>query len=255
MIAAPTYESLCQDLEPDFFDYKKGRRTAPEISGNMWLNVTAALSSSSFVMPKKVPLLNKVKMVGILFCQPSHKLSKEQIINNLGYYHHRSGSNIDFYCSGYGAYWDITEYPDMQKVCTVNGTDWYFSPFAFNKFREDMEKRSKWRYEGEVDLLLVNAKLERNDKHICLDMTSAIDCKLEEMIRIGTITSVMSFFEDIFQYAEKQNGKDSTWGFSDKLGASHAGSALKRFVLSLLPGDLGKEAEKLQHLAIRDISS
>jgi len=64
----------------------------------------------------------------------------------------------------------------------------------------------------------------------------------------------MSFFEDIFKYAEKQNGEDPTWGFSDQLGISHSGSALKRLIFSLLPKDIGKEAEKLEHFAIRDIA-
>lgn len=179
MIEAPTYESLCRKLKSGFFLDRKVPRGNGN-SSNMLHNFIVAPSYNNFVERISVPLFNKVKMVGILFCQPSHRLSKEEIVNNIKYYHHRSGSNIDFYCSGYGAYWNASEYRDMQQVCKVDNVEWYFSSFAFNKFREEMEQRSKWRYGGEVELLLLNAKLDKDGKRVFLDMTSSIVCNLDE---------------------------------------------------------------------------
>jgi hypothetical protein len=88
---------------------------------------------------------------------------------------------------------------------------------------------------------------------LCFSMAGAIggglyerrvQCKLKQMKDIGAINSVTSFFEDIVRYAEHADGEDPTWGFSDAQGARLAGSALRRFILALLPKDLGKDAER-----------
>lgn len=71
----------------------------------------------------------------------------------------------------------------------------------------------------------------------------------------GAISSVASFFETIFRYTENVGGEDPTWGFSDAQGVAVIGSALRRFVLTLLPKDLGKDAERAAHFAIIDVSA
>lgn len=79
-------------------------------------------------------------------------------------------------------------------------------------------------------------------------------CDLEEMKSDGAIESVQRFFEDIFQYAKSCSGEDPAWGFSDKMASKSVKSALLLFVLSLLPRNFGKDVQKLQHFAVRDIS-
>jgi hypothetical protein len=66
------------------------------------------------------------------------------------------------------------------------------------------------------------------------------------MKEIGAITSFTSFFEDIIRYVEHADGEDPTWGFSD----AQIPNALKHLVLSLLPKNLGTEAERAAHFAV-----
>jgi len=193
-------------------------------------------------------------MIGLVFCQPQHTLAKEEIVPCLNYYHYRSGININFYFSGFGAYWQPDEYLDKEHVGKIEGTTWYFSAKAFNDFRVSVEQRSSWQYSGEIDLILINANLHPDQKTVNLNFEEAIACNLSEMKRKNTIPSIMGFFETIFKYADEQNGKDPTWGFSDCMGLHGAQSALKGLILGLLPKDLGKDVERLSHFAIKDIS-
>ena len=198
----------------------------------------------------------EIKMVGILFARPGSPIAKRQIIPNLDYFHHRSGNNIDFFCAGYGMYWENWKdiFPDQQVVGRGQYRNWLYSTEKFNNFREEIERMSTWRYSGSVDLLLTNAKYDPINDTAFLDCSSCIVCNIEKMLGSGAILSVETFFEEIFRFAESSNDTDPTWGFSDSKGLSIGGSAFKRFVLSLLPKHFGQEVEKLEHFAIQDVS-
>ena len=84
-------------------------------------------------------------------------------------------------------------------------------------------------------------------------MNVVIACHLDEMIRDQAITSVSAFVEKIVTFTENYQGNDPTWGFSDSMGLKTSMSSLKRFILSLLPKDLGKEVKRACHFAVRDI--
>ena len=130
-----------------------------------------------------------------------------------------------------------------------------FSLDAYGRFQREIERLSSWRYSGEADLLLMNGVRGKQDGPASLDFSSAIVCDLDRMIRDGAIHTVRRFFEDIFRFAEEAKTTDPTWGFSDKMGARTAGSALKRVILSLLPKDLGDDYKRAEHFAIRDVSA
>ncbi len=112
----------------------------------------------------------------------------------------------------------------------------------------------RWRYSGDCDLLLINGYYDASVRRGRLDFTSAIVCHLDAMKEKQAISSVSCFFESIFQYAERADGDDPAWGFSDNQGTQRAGSALRRLVLSLLPKELGKDAERVAYFAVTDIS-
>jgi hypothetical protein len=105
-----------------------------------------------------------------------------------------------------------------------------------------------------VQLILTNARLESEFGDAYLDLSSAICTDLDEMKRVGAITSVESFFERLFRYAEKPDRINPTWGFSDKAGLKVAGSAFIALILSFLPKSLAADAVKAAHFAVRDIS-
>jgi hypothetical protein len=194
-----------------------------------------------------------VRMVGLLFAPPEARLARDEIIPGLRYFHYRSGDNIDFFCSGYRRYGPDQE-PGEERV-TNDEPPWFFNVWMYDQFRRQIEQLSSWRYSGEADLLLMNAKFNNTSRTASLDFTSGIACDLDRMVKDGAIQSVRRFFEDIFRFAETAQTVDPTWGFSDQQGLRTAGSALKRVVLSLLPKHLGDDYKRAEHFAIRDISA
>jgi hypothetical protein len=226
MVPAVNYEDVCRQVASSSYRDDRGNES-PELT-------------------------TKVTMVGLLFARPDAPLAKAEIIPGLKYFHHRSGEHINFYCAGFAEGWPGDHHGFTYVDADIR--DWVFSDGKFNEFRQEIESMSRWKYSGETDLILTNAYYDRSRKSAYLDFRSAIVCHLEEMKNDGAINSSSSFFEDIFRYAEKADGNDPTWEFSDSRGLAVAGSALKRFILYLLPKDLGKEFKRLEHFAIEDIS-
>ena len=190
------------------------------------------------------------RMIGLLFAPREARLAKDEIIPGLDYFHHRSGNHIDFFCAGYSRY----GFTPGERPVTQDDPPWMFSAEAFDRFRRDIERRSRWRYSGEADLLLMNGTRGVDEGAASLDFSSTIVCDLDRMIQDHAIHSARRFFEDVFRFAEGVETLDPTWGFSDEMGARTASSALKRVILSLLPKDLGTDYRRAEHFAIRDVS-
>ena len=193
---------------------------------------------------------NSIRMVGLLFAPAEVRLAREEIVPSLEYFHHRSGNHIDFFCGGYSRF----GFTPGEKPVTDDDPPWMFSHELFDRFRRDIERRSRWHYSGEADLLLMNGRCATDCKTATLDFSSTIVCDLDRMIRDKAIHSVRRFFEDVLRFAEEVRTPDPTWGFSDSMGSHVAGSALKRIILSLLPKDLGADYYRAENFAIRDVS-
>jgi hypothetical protein len=227
MVPAHSYDSICEELRWAFQDrYKQSKgECAPP-----------------------------VRLVGLLFARPQSRLAVDEIIPHLDYFHHRSANHVDFFCGGYGGYWEgRDEFPDQQVVGRGQHTNWLFSATKFNSFREEIEDRTNWRYSGGVDLILTNAVYDPNEEKARLDFSSAIAMNLDRAKSDGAIQSVEKFMEQICQYAEHQSGSDPTWWFSDRIGIGFARSALKGIVLALLPKGIQSDARRAFHLAVQDI--
>lgn len=195
------------------------------------------------------------KLVGVLFCMPTSKPGKEEILPNLDYFHHRSALFVDFFCVGYSPVRSDTQTTGKSpSITTVDGTEWSFSASDFNESRARLEAESKWRYSGETDLLLVVARKPR-DGNACLDYSCAIACNLEAMAKDSAITSVRGFFEKIFQFGEQYDGDDPVWKLSDKFGLAAGGSLLQESILTLLPEQVRKQYKATQYLAVSNVSA
>jgi hypothetical protein len=239
MIPAHSYEGVCEDLRKAFQDrYMRSNRPIFEhfLSG-------------------KADGEQLVRLVGLLFARPQSKLAADEIVPHLDYFHHRSGLHVDFFCGGYGGYWEgsIREIPDQQVVGPGRYANWLFSALKFDAFRMEIERRTAWRYSGGVDLILTNAIYDVNKGRADLDFSSAIEINLDRAKADGAIQSVEMFVEQICQYAEHQSGSDPTWGFSDRMGVGFARSALKGFVLALLPKGVESDGRRAFHLTVQDI--
>jgi hypothetical protein len=206
------------------------------------------LSSRLSFLSGKEP--NKaVMLVGILLARPDVPLAKEQIINSLEYFHVRSGDHIDFFCVGYGPDDPNDGYRDAQVEVLDRG--WYFNTIHFEGVCREIESKTSWEYDGRTELILTNARYDREACVAQFDFNSMIVCKLEKWMRIGAIEDVQDFFERIFRYAKNATGDDPTWGFSDKEGVRSLSDALKELVLSLVPKNFGKELSKTAVFAVQ----
>jgi hypothetical protein len=199
-------------------------------------------------------------MVGILFAPPGAAITKTEILPRFDDFHHRSGNNIDFFCGGYGFCWPSGWVPDAQIVATTTDptwghrTEWLFSPNYFNELRSEVRAAARqWEYSGEVDLLLLNAYPESTES-ARLDFTGAMVLKLNQLKEDKLIESVPVLFEKIFSYAEKQDGTDPTWGFSDRMGLEVGRGWFEDLVCSLLPRQTGQLWKRGRHYAVLNLA-
>lgn len=254
MIPAQSFEQIQHEIDNNLG--VKIRRVSIRVpSFNMGLMVAGQPPSPQYrteIVEKKTEQWSK--LIGILFCMPTSKAGKDEVLPNLDYFHQRSALFVDFFCIGYGTHPGddaVSEKP--QPVAVVDNAQWQFSPREFNSCRARLEAGTKWKYSGETDLLLAVARKPR-DGAAYIDYSCAIACNLEEMVRDSAIQSIRAFFEKIFQFGEKYKSDDPVWELSDKFGASGGGQLLTEAVLTLVPDEVRKKYKALRGFAIRDVS-
>ena len=187
--------------------------------------------------------------IGVMFCNPNTTFCKEEVLNHMNYFHHRSIQHINLFCCGYGAIWPKGKYRDQQVVVSIDGAAWSYSDQALISVVSEFEKATKWRYGGENELLLLDVSPSTDEK---LNINSAIVCNLETMNRDKAFTSVRAFLEDIIRYAAS-NENANGWQFSDRKGGEVAMNYLKDTMLSLLPKNLQSSYRKAESFAVRKI--
>ncbi|MDO6650732.1 hypothetical protein Q4540_19810 [Pseudoalteromonas carrageenovora] len=206
--------------------------------------------ASSKAMADVNAKIKKKSLVAVLFCNPNSQFCKDEILESLSYFHHRSKEHIDIFCCGYGAYWPENKYLDLKTVTRIDGVEWSYSDHSFVAALEDFESKTKWRYSGENELLLldVSPSVEPDE----LNINSALVCNLEQMKKDGAFSSVRALFESIIRYSAN-NGEGDAWGFSDQKGIEVASSFLKDSILGLLPKTLQSSYRKAENYAIKQI--
>ena len=181
-----------------------------------------------------VDLGSKVRLIALLFGRPYNKIVTDDIIPRLDYWHHRSGVNMDFFCVGFHR--ENANFDEEDFVGTVQ---------AF-------EGKCQWRFSGETDLVILNARYDEADRKAVLEFSSVVSLTLERAQEDKAFGSVPAFFEQLIRFTEGYDGTDPAWGFSDAQGLRVGGSALKQLLLSLLPESLRGDAKKAFHLYIHD---
>jgi hypothetical protein len=185
----------------------------------------------------------------LLFAPMFSKPAKEGIIPRIAYLNHRSGEAVDFYCAGYGGYWHKEDVPDMEALGDVRYEDstvipWAFSQTIFAKFVDELETASTWRYSGETELLVFNARASFED---CLVL------EIERMIEDKAIDRTSDLLESLIQYARSAQGRASAYQFSDGKAPSLFAQAVLD-VISEGPKALGKTWKAGRHFAVKSIA-
>jgi hypothetical protein len=177
MIPAHTYEEVLDQISKSFIQ-----------------NEQKAGSSAS----------EPLRLIGLLFARPESDFSKTHIVPNLNYFNERSGASVDFFLIGYGAYW-TGAFTDTYKEVVDLGSSTMFSNGAFVDFTKQIEEKTKWKYSGSADLILLNSRYDTATQRGRLIFTNALAFDLEKaVVKLQVIDSVQGFFEAIFRYAEEQ---------------------------------------------------
>ncbi len=194
--------------------------------------------------------INRHSFVAILFCNPRTKFFKDELLCSLDYLHHRSGKYVNFFCCGFGAYWPENMYKDQEKVSKINDVEWSFSSEAFVSVIEEFENKTKWKYSGENEVLILDVSPSSILEELCIN--NAIVCNLEVMKKDQAFTSVRAFFEGLIRYAASRENADA-WKFSDQQGGQVALACLKESILGLFPNSVKAAYKKAENYAVRQI--
>jgi len=247
MMAAFDYKSVCERVSR-YFGYSDPLMTFTVIGSQM---------------EPTVKKYHKVRMVGILFTRPVTNLAQDEIIPNLEYFHARTGENIDFFCAGFCAYVPpasgvecVLDNTGQEVMLKDSNIHWQFDNRGFDRFRRDIEVRTenKWKYSGESDLILINAKYDLQTHTASLDFSSAIVLNLSKAIADKAILSTSELFEDIARFAESHSGDDPTWGYSDHRGKKIGKSVLLDVLMAILPESVRDRFRDSFHFYVRDLS-
>lgn len=143
---------------------------------------------------------NSDAMGCILLAPKFHKKGFDEIIQRLEYLNNRSGSNLHFYCAGYGAYWNNEFAPDMEKlnISLLHNSDkipWAFSQNYFAKFITELENETNWTYSGGTEIIVLDKNLE---------FKSCIVFKIDEMISDKIIENPNEIVEALIQQSKKR---------------------------------------------------
>ncbi len=182
--------------------------------------------------------------IGILLAQPNSNFVKDEILNRIEYYYMRSFDNIDFYFPGYGAYWPEYKYPDKKDICKINNVNWSYSTQSFIGFIEKLEKKSKFKYSGETELLVIKYSGGK------LDFSEVLIFWLDRMVKDEIIYSVPSFFEKLFRTFNKAHYVSEA---SDVLAFNQLAINLFDVGIDNLPFKLGKTFMNTKYFCTKNI--
>lgn len=136
----------------------------------------------------------------LLFVKVSDRLSNE-IMTQLNYYHYLSQSQCSIYCAGFMMEEQIGNYKDAREAISVAGTSWFYSDACFVEVVEALEKRLKWEYIGEPQVLILQSS---NGKKSSLDFRNYVSLDLAEGIRKGYIDSIPRLMTSLIKASRKE---------------------------------------------------
>ena len=199
-------------------------------------------------------------LIAFLFADSGFDLVKKEIFPFLKRFNARSGYLTHFFFVGYIRESLASRYKDSE--CVVEGPDsekWYFSVEAFEKFRRELEDRTKWKYSGGVDFLLLDAVrsnlLDSNknsplvfnfDQVVAFDLVDARECK--------QLPILSKFFEGIFRYSEDKREEAKIRNYSDKQLLPLCVSVAEGAIKTLMPGYVIDGIKNVKQYSVRNLS-
>ena len=144
--------------------------------------------------------LNERHIIVLLFVRPSLP-GADKVIEEFNYIHHNAGRYCSVYAVGYSDICDNTAYPDFRPVKGTCQKEWYYSDQAFVDFKEILERRLKWRYSGEIELLILQSNPEGKS---ILNFDNYLAVDVNYGIRNEYIESFPRFMESLIRGSKKE---------------------------------------------------
>lgn len=124
------------------------------------------------------------------------RATETKILNEFEYLHYNSGEYCSIYAIGYTNDFQKETDRSYRKVPVNINSDWYFSVKAFVQFKEKLQKRIKWEYSGETEILV----LQNNPgKPNALNFQNYVSINIDNGIREKIIDSFQSFMEALIR--------------------------------------------------------
>lgn len=83
-----------------------------------------------------------------------------------------------------------------KKVAEIIGRDWYFSNKTFVEFKNNLERRIKWEYSGETEVLILQNNPGGRDS---LNFSNYVAIDVNKGLREGYIDSFQRFMESLIR--------------------------------------------------------
>lgn len=135
------------------------------------------------------------EIVVFLFVKPYEK----EILQEFEYIHYNSGDICSVYAIGYTNDFDKATEASYREVDVPGFSKWYYSARAFTDFKDKLQKRINWRYDGDAEILVLRNNPGGKD---VLNFQNYVAIDVKYGIKSGYIRSFQSFMESLVRVSE-----------------------------------------------------
>lgn len=151
--------------------------------------------------------IKNMEIVVFLFVKPTSQDATD-IIQEFEYIHYNSEEYCSVYAIGYSDDPQKKNTSHYKKVAEIIGSDWYFSNKTFVEFKNSLEKRIKWEYSGETEVLILQNNPRGRDP---LNFSNYVAIDVNKGLREGYIDSFQMFMESLIRSSRsKATAKEAT---------------------------------------------
>lgn len=140
------------------------------------------------------------QIIILLFVRPTAPEAKE-IIKEFNYIHYNSERYCSIYAVGYTNDFKKETDENYTPAGCIGGTEWYFSNLEFVKFKNNLEERIRWRYSGEVEMIILQSN---PGGHQILNFQNYVAIDINYGIRCGYIDSFSRFMESLIRSSKSE---------------------------------------------------
>lgn len=151
--------------------------------------------------------IENMEIVVFLFVKPTSQDATD-IIQEFEYIHYNSAKYCSVYAIGYSDDPQKKNTSHYKKVAEIIGSEWYFSNKTFVEFENSLEKRIKWEYSGETEVLILQNNPRGRDP---LNFSNYVAIDVNKGLREGYIDSFQMFMESLIRSSRsKVTAKEAT---------------------------------------------